>query len=196
LFERYLDALDQRFFTMLSDDARELLGLEKQKAPEESKATASTPGSESAPAPEAKPDAPDAPAAPAAEAKAETPAQRPARQVPQYAKQYVSHTRSTFNGRDYVEEHREKVTGADGETRIATRRRLGDRWYENEVHVDKDGKKTERETWHNVGDEDIEAFKLEWSEKQGVKAGEKPAAAPNPSGEALEGPEKPAATKE
>jgi hypothetical protein len=57
------------------------------------------------------------------------------------------------------------VTGADGETRIATRRRLGDRWYENEVHVDKEGKRTERETWHNVGDEDIESFKLEWSEK-------------------------------
>jgi hypothetical protein len=79
--------------------------------------------------------------------------------------QYFSSTRSTFNGRDYIEEHRERVTGADGETRIATRRRLGDRWYENEVHVDKEGKRTERETWHNVGDDDIDAFKLEWSEK-------------------------------
>jgi hypothetical protein len=61
------------------------------------------------------------------------------------------------------------VTGSDGETRIATRRRLGDRWYENEIHIDKDGKKTERETWHNVADEDIEKFKLEWTEKGGGK---------------------------
>jgi hypothetical protein len=72
-----------------------------------------------------------------------------------------SHTRSTDNGRDYVEEHREKVTGAHGETRIATRHRVGDRGYENVVLVDKDGKRTERETWHNVGDDDIEQSKLE-----------------------------------
>jgi hypothetical protein len=42
------------------------------------------------------------------------------------SRQFISHTRSLFNGRDYVEEHREKVTGSDGETRIGTRRRLGD----------------------------------------------------------------------
>jgi hypothetical protein len=64
-----------------------------------------------------------------------------------------------------IEEHRERVTGADGETRIATRRRLGDRGCENEVHAEKEGKRTERETWHDVGDDDIEGFKLEWSEK-------------------------------
>jgi hypothetical protein len=68
-----------------------------------------------------------------------------------------------------VEEHREKVTGSDGESRIATRRRLGDRWYENEVHVEKDGKRTEREMWHHVGDEDIEQFKHEWNDKQNGK---------------------------
>jgi hypothetical protein len=93
-------------------------------------------------------------------------------------------TRSRFDGRDYVEEHREKVTGADGETRTATRRRLGDRWYENEIHVDKEGKRTERETWHNVGDEDIDKFKLEWSDKHsnqpGLKAGSVDAG-PSPS---------------
>jgi hypothetical protein len=71
-----------------------------------------------------------------------------------------------FNGRDYIEEHREKVTGSDGTTRIATRRRLGARWYENEIQVDKAGEKTERETWHNVSDEDIDSFKAEWSAKQ------------------------------
>jgi hypothetical protein len=57
------------------------------------------------------------------------------------------------------------MMGTDGETRIATQRRLGDRWYENETHIEKDGKKTERETWHNVGDEDIEGFKVEWQKK-------------------------------
>jgi hypothetical protein len=62
------------------------------------------------------------------------------------------------------------VTGSDRETRIATRRRLGDRWYENEIQVDKDGKRTEGETWHNVGDEDIEPFKHDWNDKQSGKA--------------------------
>jgi hypothetical protein len=59
-------------------------------------------------------------------------------QTAPFGSKYISLTRSTFDGRDYVEEHQEKVTGVDGQTRIATRRRLGDRWYENEVHVDKD----------------------------------------------------------
>jgi hypothetical protein len=57
------------------------------------------------------------------------------------------------------------VTGSDGETRTATRRRLGDRCYENELHIDKDGRKTERETWHKVADEDIEKVKVERTEK-------------------------------
>jgi hypothetical protein len=87
--------------------------------------------------------------------------------------------------------------GADGETRIATRRRLGDRWYENEVHVDKDGKKTERETWHNVGDSEIEAFKHEWSEKHEPKTKiDCAAAGSGPSGNALEAPAESAATHE
>jgi hypothetical protein len=159
LFERYLDALDQRFFSTLVDDAAQLLGLESREGAGQSDgAPAPAPASASAPAPEPAGDA----QAPKPESKL---AQRPQPQITPFGRQYVSVTRSTFDGHDYVEEHREKVTGADGQTRIATRRRLGDRWYENEVHVDKDGQKTERETWHNVGDDDIETFKREWSEK-------------------------------
>jgi hypothetical protein len=41
---------------------------------------------------------------------------------------------------------------------------------DNEVVIDKDGTKCERETWHNGGDDDIEAFEFEWSEKQSEKA--------------------------
>jgi hypothetical protein len=69
-----------------------------------------------------------------------------------------------------VKDHREKVTGSDGETRIATRCRLGDRWYQNEVHIDEEGKRTERETWHHVRGNDIEGFKVEWNENQGGTA--------------------------
>jgi hypothetical protein len=67
---------------------------------------------------------------------------------------------------------------------------LGDRWYENEVHVDKEGKKTERETWHNVGDDDIESFTLEWNVRhpagKSLEKGEEsaPAAIAAPSGDA------------
>jgi hypothetical protein len=65
------------------------------------------------------------------------------------------------------------------------------------VHVDKDGKKTERETWHNVGDEDIEAFKHEWSEKHKPKGEIGCAAAESaPSVSALEAPAESAATHE
>jgi hypothetical protein len=173
LFERYLNALDQQFFSILKDDASELLCLENKNITDESEAPPSAQLSESVPTSSTAPPAIatiKAPtSAPNTKSKSSETAPSPVCQVPQCKRQYVSQTRSTFNGRDYVEEHREKVTGADRETRIATRR-FDDRWYENEVHIDKDSKKTERETWHNVGDSDIEAFKHEWSEKHQSKA--------------------------
>jgi hypothetical protein len=172
LFERYLDALDERFFSILTDDTAELLGIEQQTKRESAPTSASTPTPTPTPIPPSS-DAP--PAQPAKQSASESSdkgkIEAKSEPRPSYGRQYVSHTRSTFNDQDYVEEHREKVTGSDGETRIATRRRLGDRWYENEVHIDKDGKKTERETWHNVADDDIEKFKLEWTEKRGPKEG-------------------------
>jgi hypothetical protein len=65
----------------------------------------------------------------------------------------------------YVEEHPKKVTGADGETRTATRCRPGNRSHESEVHVDKESKRTERERRHTAGDDNIERFKREASDK-------------------------------
>jgi hypothetical protein len=79
--------------------------------------------------------------------------------------EYRFQSRATYNGRDYVEEHRERFTGEDGGVHVRTRRRLGDRWYELEDHTDADGKTSQRETWHNVGDDQIEAFKQEWTER-------------------------------
>jgi hypothetical protein len=72
--------------------------------------------------------------------------------------------------------------------RTVVRRRLGDRWYESETHRDKDGKETERETWHNVADDEIDGFKEEWSRKH-----QKPAPPPQP---AIESPEQPKPTTE
>ena len=40
---------------------------------------------------------------------------------------YFYESRSAYNGHDFVEEHREKVTGQDGVVHTTTRRRLGDR---------------------------------------------------------------------
>lgn len=94
------------------------------------------------------------------------PVRRPA---PTPFSSYFYESRSSFNGRDRVEEHREKVTDQDGLVHTTLRRRLGDRWYEVESHTDKDGRNTSKETWHNVPEEQIEAFKKEWSEKHGEK---------------------------
>ena len=82
---------------------------------------------------------------------------------------YFFQSRSSYNGQDYVEEHRERVTNSDGTVRTTMRRRLGDRWYENETHTDKDGKSTSKETWHNVPESDIEKFKDEWSAKHSLR---------------------------
>jgi hypothetical protein len=65
------------------------------------------------------------------------------------------------------------------------------------VHVDKDGKKTERETLHNVSDSEIEVFKHEWSEKDKSKAKIGcTAAVSGSSGSALEAPTESAVTRE
>jgi hypothetical protein len=77
-------------------------------------------------------------------------------------RRYQYFSSRTFNGSDYVGEHRERVVSSDGEVHVRTRRQLGDRWHEVETHTDREGKNTERETWHNVGDDDIEKFKNEW----------------------------------
>jgi hypothetical protein len=134
-------------FSILKDDASELLRLQNKNITDKSEGPPSAQSSESASASSTAPPATatiNAPtSAPNTKSKSSKAAPSPVCQVPQCTRQYVSQTRSSFNDRDYVEEHREKVTGADGETRIATRRRLGDRWYKNEVHIDKDAEKTE-----------------------------------------------------
>jgi hypothetical protein len=184
LFERYLDTLDQRFLKILTEDASTLLGLEKGNSERQdlSVASKSTPSSSC----DSTPDSGDCGTSPTSGSSGKSVGSSGSESASttgdsgriekkvesgegrsfHLGEQYISHTQLVFNGQDYIEEHREKVMGSDGTTRIATRRRLGDRWYENEVHVDKTGEKTERETWHNVSDEDIESFKAEWSAKQ------------------------------
>ena len=103
--------------------------------------------------------------APSASSKASKPAQA----APVLRRGYFFESRSSFNGNDYVEEHRERVTDGDGGVHIKTRRRLGDRWYEQETHTDKEGKVSSKETWHNVPSDAIESFKSEWSSKHGLK---------------------------
>jgi hypothetical protein len=146
LFKRYRDLLDHRLFTILNDDAAELLGLENHPAQENLSTAAQSNDQNSTKVNQTENDVP-----------------------PVFRWHSVSQTKSMFNGQDYVEEHREKVTESNGETRVATRRRLGDRWHESEVHIDKDGKKTEREVWHNVPNEDADKFNVEWHEKHNWK---------------------------
>ena len=78
-------------------------------------------------------------------------------------------SRSTFDGKNYVEEHRERVTDPEGKVHQTTRRRLGDRWYEAESITDNEGKTSTKETWHNVPEDQIEKFKSEWAEKHDQK---------------------------
>ena len=88
---------------------------------------------------------------------------KPSKKAPVLRRGYFFESRSSFNGKDYVEEHRERVTDEDGGVHIKTRRRLGDRWYEQETHTDNEGKVSSKETWQNVPSEEIVSFKSEWS---------------------------------
>lgn len=95
--------------------------------------------------------------------------QPPQQQTQQYRRpspcqSYFYSSSSSYNGGNYVEEHREKVTDVNGKVHQTTRRRLGDRWYEAESTTDADGKTTSKETWHNVPENEIEKFKTEWAQ--------------------------------
>ncbi|OHT07826.1 hypothetical protein TRFO_23870 [Tritrichomonas foetus] len=80
---------------------------------------------------------------------------------------YESH--SSYNGKNYVEEHRERVQDSDGKVHTTTRRRLGDRWYEATSITDEEGKTSTKETWHNVPEDQIEQFKQEWATQHQTK---------------------------
>ena len=111
---------------------------------------------------------------------------KPSKKAPVLRRGYFFESRSSFNGKDYVEEHRERVTDEDGGVHIKTRRRLGDRWYEQETHTDNEGKVSSKETWHNVPSEAIESFKSEWSSKHGLKYESAPPAEPSESADPVE----------
>ena len=82
---------------------------------------------------------------------------------------YFYSSSSYSNGKDFVEEHREKMTDKDGKVHSTTRKRLGDRWCETQSLTDENGKTSTKETWHNVPEDQIESFKAEWSKKHGEK---------------------------
>ena len=160
VFDKYMADVAQRLDKLVKDEMfypRHSLELEEKKEAHESAM---------------KDDAKDK-----SEAKAEAKAQHGSDQAPEPKKErrarpnlgYFFQSRSTYNGRDYVEEHRERVAEDDGSVHTTLRRRLGDRWYETETHTDKDGKSTSKETWHNVPESDIEKFKEEWTAKHELK---------------------------
>ena len=102
--------------------------------------------------------------------KAEEAAPKPTpKPKPQPFQSLFYESRSSYDGQNYVEEHREKVTDTDGKVHQTTRRRLGDRWYEAESITGDDGKTSTKETWHNVPEDQIEKFKSEWVEKHNLK---------------------------
>jgi hypothetical protein len=200
LFDRYLDAFEERLFSGLNPEEQSgrVDWEEGAKLPQIQSQSQSQPDearkAESANPISASPKADTGPSQPRQQQQEQRVGQG---REPGYGRSFVYQTRSTLYGENYVEEHRERMTGTDGENCTVIRRRLGDRWYENEIHTDKEGKRTERETWHNVADEEIDNFKQEWTQQRPVKTAleSEPAAQPQPKPQAVvEGspePEKP-----
>ena len=67
---------------------------------------------------------------------------------------------------DGVIEIKEKTYDCNsGEGHESHIRRIGDRWCQTEVDIDKDGITKNKETWHNVAHDETDSFKKEWEEK-------------------------------
>jgi hypothetical protein len=112
--------------------------------------------------PETKTEAPQpAEGQPAQDGTAQPPEQPP-QERPNFRKYYAESRSSRYNGGDVIEERREKITNADGETRTITMRRIGDRWHQEETMSDKDGKTSQKESWHNIPESQMEQFKTDW----------------------------------
>jgi hypothetical protein len=160
---RYLNYLENRLASLINDEFDDFWDSPPQKKQVQHDQSPSqspvTPSGEGQPQPQSQSQSPPP-----------TETQQPAEKKSRGLTEYHFQSRATYNGRDYVEEHRERFTGEDGGIHVRTRRRLGDRWYEIEDHTDADGKKSQRETWHNVGDDQIESFKQEWTERYQLPA--------------------------
>lgn len=89
--------------------------------------------------------------------------------IPNYYYKTYSTTRNySHNGKDKFEEIREQTN--DGEnTYISKIKRIGNRWVQVDEVIDKTGKKTTKETWHNISENEIESFENEWSLRKGIE---------------------------
>lgn len=74
-----------------------------------------------------------------------------------------------FNGNEKFEEIREQTSDGD-KTYVSKIKRIGNRWVQVDEIVDKEGKKTTKETWHNVSEDEIDTFENEWSLRRGIEA--------------------------
>ena len=80
---------------------------------------------------------------------------------------YYFESHSRFDGEKLIEERKERKIDSEGKVHQTLKRRLGERWYETEQIEDKEGQIENKETWHNVSEEEIEQFKNEWISKSG-----------------------------
>ena len=78
---------------------------------------------------------------------------------------YYFESHSRFDGENLIEERKERTIDSEGKVHQSLKRILGDQWYETEQIEDKDGQIQNKETWHNVSEDDIENFKKEWISK-------------------------------
>jgi len=83
-----------------------------------------------------------------------------------YCKSYS--TQSVYRNNEKFEEIREQ-TIQDDKTYITKIKRIDNRWVQVDEVIDKDGKKTSKETWHNVGEDEIDSFNDEWSLRRGIE---------------------------
>ena len=82
---------------------------------------------------------------------------------------YYFESKRRFDGQQICEEIREKTIDSEGQIHQKLKRRLGDQWYETEGIEYECGKKSYKETWHNVSEEEVEQFKHEWISKIGYE---------------------------
>lgn len=90
-----------------------------------------------------------------------------------YYKTYSTTRNYCHNGKDKFEEIREQTSDGD-KTYISKIKRIDNRWVQVDEVIDKEGKKTTKETWHNISENEIESFENEWNLRKGIEAESNP----------------------
>lgn len=84
---------------------------------------------------------------------------------------YYFESHSRFDSEKFIEEKKEQTIDSECKIHHSLKRRIDDKLYETEQIEDENGQVVNKETWHNVSEDEVEKFKQKWISNSNSKLG-------------------------